>query len=790
MLGTFTVALAPRFRRWSVATLAVLALTVPATYGSDLEFHVLFTSEILGYLQQDQESGHVGVPTICHAVEKWSSSFPRDSYLIVDVGDALAYYYLSQVDSGRTIFSMLAGSGYVAMVPGNFDFSYGWQNLCALNESSDRFRMLSANVCDSLQKPVLPPYQIFERQGVRIAVIGFSDPAMVETVAEHNLQPISLLDPVDVISNLETELQGRYDLMIVLTHLGFEQNLRLSKAGHHIDLIIARPQDNAPREYSRVVYGQDGRSTIIVQATAGAAAIGHISFHLENGNMTRLHLAEEPLDIISPTEQWQHKLADLQSRYDQQCVRRFGRRADDQVAVLDSADFQKEVIRQNLAVMLKSTHSEVALINQGYFRFYPLRDGHLTIRDVDRFGWSNDHICIMRLRGATLRALEEKSKALPEQSKRRLRFMSVQNCALAENEPWTVHGKSIQDDEEYAVVTNQFLSSGTDGYEELKEKRYFKNRFNGTLRITSDRQGREIPINELFIRHLVADSATNRQVTEAAIATDPYLNKPLWQLIIQQFEVGLSNIQVKTSESYENASESRISNQVKGSHNYNLQMNVGLTRESKRVQWQSALWAVYANTTVRPLGSEPLTSKESNLEWTQLADVVNRLQPRLLNPFASLRFDSDLDFLQRDLFTSLGIKVGTSSDAELRLAVITKWNALTRSTSNGLEVNGGYDQCLLGIDNEGWLRLRFLAGKDDAMLEQEQYSMEWRNSFKIPLSENMSLVPTIELFYYKGQNIPSIARNVQLSFNLSYSRKWKFQYQKFFRKEDKKQGDT
>lgn len=85
---------------------------------------------------------------------------------------------------------------------------------------------------------------------------------------------------------------------------------------------------------------------------------------------------------------------------------------------------------------------------------------------------------------------------------------------------------------------------------------------------------------------------------------------------------------------------------------------------------------------------------------------------------------------------------------------------------------------------KGRLRMRFLSGKDDAIPEQERYSVEWRNSFKIPISENMSFIPQLELFYYKGQDVPDIARNVQISFSLSYSRIWKFQYQKFYRKED------
>ena len=768
---------------FAVCILALLSWLRPA-FADGRELQIFFTSEILGYLREDSRSAHAGIGTISHTVKELTRPLSPDRYMIFDLGDALSYYYLSQVDSGRTVFAAMDQGGYDATVPGNFDFTYGWQNLRTLNASAPRLRILSANVCDSLQQPVLPPYQILDRQGVRIAVVGLSDPVMAETVAERNLQGTELVEPEQAMTTLETELQGRYDLLIVLTHLNFNQNLQLSRACKKIDLIIGRPDENAPREYARIGYGGQRKRTIIIQAPANAKAVGHLSFRWHDGVMFDITMVEE--NLLAPTLAGPgiSNMSELEKKYDILCQQRFGHGADEKVALVDSAAFEKEIVRQYLAAMLKSTHSEIALINRGYFRFYPLPDGKLTIRDVDRFGWSNDHLCIMRLRGSTLKSLQQKSEALPPDSKRRLYFMSVQNHTLDDNASWTVHSKDLLDEEEYAVVTNQFLSTGADGYDEFRERRFIKSRFKGGLRIVSDRQGREILVNELFLKFLVADSTRDLRDTAARFARDRYLNKPLWRLVIQQIDLGMSNKRVQTSEAYQFSPESRINEQLSGSHTYNLQMNVGITRESRNIQWQNALWAVYSNTTVKPKDSEPLTAQESNLEWTQLADFANLTRPRLLNPFASLRFDSDVDFNQRDLFTSLGMKVGTSGDAELRIAAISKWNAITRSTSNGLEMNGAYNKELLGISNEGWLRMRFLSGKDDAMPEQERYSVEWRNSFKIPISENMSFIPQLELFYYKGQEVPDVARNVQISFSLSYSRIWKFQYQKFYRKED------
>lgn len=770
---------------------AVLALLccallqpLPAQRMERNELHLFFTGDLQGFLQHDDRLQHGGALSIQHTLRRVTRTMDADDYMIFDTGDLLSYYYLSHVDSGRTAFSMLQQGGCQAVVPGNFDLTFGWKNLLSLNRSAS-MQFLSANLLTESGVPLLPACLFFQRQGLRIAVVGLCDPNMGQTVAERNLAGAQVSDPIQAYSRLAAELAGRYDLLIVLSHLEFERNLALCRAEANPDLIISPAQVDSPEEFSRVRYGNGNRTTVLVQAPKRAWSVGHLVCQWQRSDdrcrLTHLQVHHEPLQTDSSEDA---ALSDLQRRYNQQCLDRYGRGADEQVARVDSTHQAEDFLHYTLHTLMRATHSEVALINQGYFRYHPFGE-RMTIRDVERIAWSNDQVRILRLRGKTLKLLAQRSRSLPAGSNRTLHFLSIQSQAANDPETWTVHGKPLQDEEEYAVVTTQFLSSCGDGYREFADKRYLKSRFSGFLRIISDAQGREVTVNELLIRHLCADLIPDLHAVYERRATDPFLIQPLWQLCLQQIDLSWRDVRVANTEAYQTHSEPRINRSAQDSRDLGLLTDIRLKRESPSVHWQSGLWIKYHRTTVLPESSGPLTTRESNLELSHIGDFIRLSgKPRTVAPFVGLRFDSDLNFDQRDLIPSLGFRVGRAANRSLRLAVVAKWNARNRIGHGGLEMNGAVNEKFFGLALDSWLRLRYLARGAFVEHSHERWSLEWRNSLRVNISEHLLLRPGLEAFYYMDYRRSSVARNVQYFLNLSYSRAWKFQYQKFYRREE------
>ncbi len=100
-------------------------------------------------------------------------------------------------------------------------------------------------------------------------------------------------------------------------------------------------------------------------------------------------------------------------------------------------------------------------------------------------------------------------------------------------------------------------------------------------------------------------------------------------------------------------------------------------------------------------------------------------------------------------------------------------------------MNGLYHLGSSPVQMDGRIRMRFLFGNSTLAMVEERWTVEWRHGFKIPLSEHLALKPQFEWFLFKGRRQPDIARNWQVAFQLSYSRIWKFQYQKFYRREER-----
>lgn len=155
-----------------------------------------------------------------------------DRLLLVDNGDILqgqpvAYYY-NYIDttSVHVNAAMLNYMRYDVGTMGNHDVEAGhtvydrWVEQC-------EFPVLGANIIDTLTgKPYLEPYQVFEREGVKIAVLGMITPAIPSWLPEQLWSGLRFEDMeecarkwVEIIREKEQP-----DVLVGLFHAGPEGN--------------------------------------------------------------------------------------------------------------------------------------------------------------------------------------------------------------------------------------------------------------------------------------------------------------------------------------------------------------------------------------------------------------------------------------------------------------------------------------------------------------------------------------------------------------------------------------
>ena len=256
------------------APAAAEQVTLTVLYTSDLHANVLPWDDV----RQARLDGSIA--QVARLVDRLRADNPCT--VVLDGGDAiegtaLAYYALTDPDPNAldpTVAAMNA-VGYDAAVLGNHEFDFGLPPLRRAIRQS-RFPWLAANLSGSDPETVaVSPELTLERCGVRVAVLGLTNPNVPHWSLPERWRGLEFEDPLQVAARRLPELRRRADLVIVVAHTGFERDLasgaeqgsddenfawRLAQLPG-IDLLLTGHTHRAipPRSFARTVIAQPGR---------------------------------------------------------------------------------------------------------------------------------------------------------------------------------------------------------------------------------------------------------------------------------------------------------------------------------------------------------------------------------------------------------------------------------------------------------------------------------------------------------------------------------------------------
>jgi 5'-nucleotidase / UDP-sugar diphosphatase len=157
--------------------------------------------------------------------------------LVLDAGNSLMGETLAMQSEGRVLVEAMNQMGYDALAVGPLEMAKGVDVLLERAAEAE-FPLLSANlVWSDTGEPVVEPYTLWERQGLRVAIIGVTYGEVLRGM--ERLSPgIELLDPVERVAHYVAELRPQADIVIVLSHLGIHEDKVLAEAVDGIDLIV------------------------------------------------------------------------------------------------------------------------------------------------------------------------------------------------------------------------------------------------------------------------------------------------------------------------------------------------------------------------------------------------------------------------------------------------------------------------------------------------------------------------------------------------------------------------
>ena len=161
-----------------------------------------------------------------------------DKVLLLDGGDTWQGSLGANASKGQDMVDCMALLKPDAMT-GHWEFTYGEARVKELIKSLG-FPFLALNVRDTeWDEPVFPPMKMFERGGVKIAVIGQAFPYTPVANPRWMMPKWSFgIREEDVRANVEKARKDGAELVVLLSHNGFDVDRKLAGRVPGIDVIL------------------------------------------------------------------------------------------------------------------------------------------------------------------------------------------------------------------------------------------------------------------------------------------------------------------------------------------------------------------------------------------------------------------------------------------------------------------------------------------------------------------------------------------------------------------------
>jgi len=204
----------------------------------------------------DDDTGLAKIATLL----KQEKAIAPDAILI-DCGDTVQDNS-AELFNDLPIHPMIEGLNFLnydVWVIGNHEFNFE-KAFLDKNVATFKNSVLSANILKTDGTYYVKPYEIFERDGVRVAIIGMTPPNITlwEASTPEHFEGLTFPGTVEQSKKVIAELEGKYDVLIGALHLGpegehgYEGSIDIAKACPEFSVIFAA---HAHSKYNEVTNG-------------------------------------------------------------------------------------------------------------------------------------------------------------------------------------------------------------------------------------------------------------------------------------------------------------------------------------------------------------------------------------------------------------------------------------------------------------------------------------------------------------------------------------------------------
>lgn len=451
---------------WFVLVLVLVAMLSVSLPLWAAEIIILHTNDVHSRVEShgaDQIGGRVRAATLVNEIREMYGS---EKVLLLDVGDAIHGMNIDNLFGGLPSIEIMNAMGYDAFTLGNHEFNYGQQVL--LERVADaKFKTVAANVTKQ-DGSLFAGYSALIKgvNGVKVGIIGFSPEDTPIVTHPKNVQGLVFLDPIAIAKQVVEVVRPEVDVLIALSHLGFEKDVELAEAVPEFDLIVGG------HSHTELETAYEVNGVLIVQAHEYANNLGFVYLEVEGKEIVAQESflipvtadVEKNAKVQGIIDYWNDQLQErLGTVIGTSAISWNGERASVRTQETNLGNLVADVIRD-------AAGSDIAVTNGGGIRA-SIQAGDIRVADVyNTLPFDNSLVVVEMMGMDILEALEHSARLLPEQNGA---FLQVSGITFEVDQNALPGGRIINakvgenrlaTGGYYTVATNDFLAAGGDGY--------------------------------------------------------------------------------------------------------------------------------------------------------------------------------------------------------------------------------------------------------------------------------------------------------------------------------------
>ncbi|MFP4499023.1 MAG: bifunctional metallophosphatase/5'-nucleotidase [Vulcanimicrobiota bacterium] len=425
-----------------------------------------------------------GLPLVGAAVKREKER--NENVILLDAGDISSGTVVSDYYKAIPMMDGLNHLGYDAMTLGNHEFDGGREALKELVAHA-KFPVISANVKDKSHDPInIKPYIMKQVGDVKVGIMGLTTLEVATMISNpEDKKALEFLSVEDTAKKTVPRMREEgADVVVVLSHLGYEEDKKLAKSVKGIDFIIGGhshtkatgPEDKKPGKFFKF------EDTVIVSTGAFGEKVGKLDIDVKfdkKGKADIDKVRSKLMTVGTKSLEPDPAIKRIINKYARKLNKIMGKKIGETKVDLTQRDyhtFKEESTLGNYVTdaVRRMTNTDVCLLNNSALRTN-IKQGEITMGKIHELHPFENKISVVKMKGRDIKQAMEEILSGPAHGF----AVSGLKVELDTSKPpgkqvisvSKTDGSKFEENKTYSVTTFDFLADGNMDINSFKKTR-------------------------------------------------------------------------------------------------------------------------------------------------------------------------------------------------------------------------------------------------------------------------------------------------------------------------------